>query len=181
MTCRVHCQQHMLTLRDSVGVFIYQGFSSGINKMRKRIYFRFGNRRPCFVRGIKTKLCCAERLCLKLSWCGFHANVSFFVGSIFDKHARSPLLLDHRESEWRACYAYRPWGVPLGVLPSWVKLFSCAMDAVYDVTFARSTPASGKENLYFSKCHVENDPLGFTPITALGAVVHCRSSLIKPA
>ena len=105
---------------------------------------------------------------------GFTPTV-FFVASIFDKHARSSLLLDHRESEWMSCYAYRYWGAPLRVLPSRVKFFFCAMDAGYGLTVARSTPTSGKENVYFSKCHVEGDPLGLMPITALDAVVHCRT------
>ena len=175
MTCRVQRQQHLLTLRDSEGAFLAQGLSSGINKLRNCIYFRFGNRRTLFVRGIKTKPCCAERLRSQLSWCGLRANGFFFHQYLRQTRTQSSTLLTIVSLS--GCHATR---TDIGVLlwaslPSRVKFFSCAMDAVYGLTVARSTPTSGKENLYFSKCHVEGDPLGLRPITALDAVVQFRS------
>ena len=55
MTLRVHCQEQMLTLRDSEGALPAKRLSPGIDKLRNCIYCRFGNRGTLFVRGCKNQ------------------------------------------------------------------------------------------------------------------------------
>ena len=92
MTLRVHCQEHMLTLRDSEGALPAQRLSPGINKLRNCIYFRLGNRGTLFVRGCKNQVSSPQNAFVRsVPGVGFTQTAVFF-GSIFDKDARSPLL-----------------------------------------------------------------------------------------